>query len=303
MNTIITQNNNNVIYKKPTFTANPKPYNAVNPVYKYLRNYMSNSAEKSRANIESVIPELAEKIKTVKMKNGFRKTISAWDMNPNNSENYVLFLHGMAQNITNYQPLYKKLLENNNTGILALEYRGYGANSSSQCSEYKLSKDVERAYKFLTKERGIKPENITVMGHSMGGALAVDFAKKHKDINSLVLVAPITHMSELNSKFWQHQRLGIGIPEKLYSFGRRFAPIRWLTDKNYNSLDNVTKVETPMYIIHSNNDSVTSTKGAQKLAEIAETKGLLQGFTLLDDGGHKVDSKKIDIISEIILKS
>ncbi|MCM1265014.1 MAG: alpha/beta fold hydrolase [Candidatus Gastranaerophilales bacterium] len=299
MNTITTGNTSSYQYNNQSFTARPKPYNAINPVAKYLRNYMNNSAKASRNNLEPVIPELVGKIKTVTMKSSGGKTISAWDINPEKSENYVLFLHGMAQNVTNYQPLYKKLLAKN-TGILALEYRGYGANSSAVCSEYKLSKDVERAYKFLTKERGVKPQNITVIGHSMGGALAVDFAQKHKDLKSLILVAPITHTDSLNPKFWQHKKLGMGISEKLYSFGQKFTPLRWLTARNYNSLENIKNVETPVHIIHSNNDSVTSTKGARRFAAQARKQGILKDITILKSGGHKVDSAKVDLISEII---
>jgi len=131
------------------FGAKPKPYNIINPYAHYLMDYMNASAKKSQAKFDSVIPELEGKIKTVKLKSSGGKEISGWDINPNNSDKYVLFLHGMAQNVSNYQPMYKSIADKG-VGIFALEYRGYGANASAKCSEYKLSNSLlDKSHRFL----------------------------------------------------------------------------------------------------------------------------------------------------------
>ena len=296
-NNNLSNNKNNTL----GFEARPKPYNAINPYARYLSKYLNNSAKNSQTTIEDIIPELVGKIKNVIIRNGRTQNISAWDIPPKNSKEYVLFLHGMAQNISNYQPLYKKIADKN-IGILALEYRGYGANKSARCSEYKLSKDVEKAYEYLTKEKGIEAKDITIMGHSMGGALAVDFAKSHKDIKSLVLIAPITHAGHLTEKFTKNKRLGIGMPDFVYNLYEKFNPIRWLSNKNYDTLGNMKEVSTPMHIVQSSNDSVTRVGGARELAKLAEDKGLLQSCEIIRAGGHKVDSNKVDIVSDIVGK-
>lgn len=288
-------NNNEAI----NFGAKPKPYNVFNPCAHYLMDYMNVSAKNSQVKFDPIIPELEGKIKTVKLKSSGGKEISGWDINPNNSDKYVLFLHGMAQNVTNYQPMYKSITDKG-VGVFALEYRGYGANKSAKCSEYKLSKDVEKAYEYITKEKGISPKNVTVLGHSMGGALTVDFAKTHRDIKSVVLVAPITHTDKLTEKFVEHARLGLGMPKKLYELSQTFKPLKWLTGKNYNSLENIKGVETPVHLIQSLNDSVTSAEGAKVLEQIADKKGILASSNYVNGGGHKVDSQKVDIIGNII---
>lgn len=287
--------------KPVNFGASAKPYNVINPYAHYLMDYMNESAKKSQIKFETIIPELEGKVKSVKLKSSGGKEISAWDINPNNSDKYVLFLHGMAQNVTNYQPMYKSITDKG-VGVFALEYRGYGANKSAKCSEHKLSKDIEKAYEYMTKEKGILPENITVLGHSMGGALSVDFAKSHKDIKSVVLVAPITHVEKLTEKFVEHKRLGLGMPDKMFQFCNRFKPIKWLTGKNYNSLENIKKVETPVHIVQSTNDIVTTSDGAKELEKLAKDKGILASSHYISTGGHKVDSKKVDIIGDIIEK-
>lgn len=308
-NTNITNQYNNFKYNNTNranvnrgtvrFGASAKPYNALNPYAHYIMDYMNESAKHSQVKFDSIIPELEGKIKTVKLKSTGGKEISAWDINPNNSDKYVLFLHGMAQNVSNYQPIYKSITDKG-VGVFALEYRGYGANKSAKCSEYKLSKDVEKAYEYMTKEKGVKPENITVLGHSMGGALTVDFAKSHKEIKSVVLVAPITHVEKLTEKFVEHKRLGLGMPDKMFKFFQKSSPLRWITGRNYNSLENIKKVESPVHIVQSTNDTVTSSEGAKALEGIASDKGILASSHYISTGGHKVDSKKVDIIGDII---
>lgn len=283
------------------FKARPKPYNTINPYARYLSKYMNASAKKSQSNIECAIPELAGKIEKVIIKNGSLQEISAWDIPAKNSKKYILFLHGMAQNVSNYQQLYKKIVDKN-VGIFALEYRGYGANRSARCSEYNLSKDIEKAYTYLTKEKGILPQDITVIGHSMGGALAVDFAKTHRDIKSLILIAPIVHSDYLTEKYLKNMTLGIGMSDFVYNLYQKFAPVRWLSRKNYNTLGKIKDISTPIHIIQSSNDSVTRECGAIELAKLAEEKKLLRSCKILKKGGHKVDSGKIDIVSDIIEK-
>ena len=302
MNTVDYKNNlYNNEYRVPTFKALPKPYNVINPYACCVIKYMNNSAKISQSRIDNVIPELAGKIENVIIRNGRTQEISAWDIPAKNSKEYVLFLHGMAQNISNYQPLYKNISDKN-VGVFALEYRGYGTNKSARCSEYKLSKDIKKAYTYLTKEKGIKPEDITVIGHSMGAALAVDFAKTHKDIKSLVLVAPITHLDYLTEKYLKNKTLGMGMSDFVYKLYERCSLIRWLSQKNYNTLGKIKDISTPLHIVQSSNDSVTHVGGARELAKLAEEKGLLRSCKIVRAGGHKVDSTKIDIVSDIIGK-
>lgn len=273
-----------------------KSLNKINPIAKYTDNYFNNMAKISANRIEPVSPALSGKIKTIHIKD-----ISVWDINPSDSEEYILFLHGMSQNVTNYQHLYETVI-NKDKGVFAVEYRGYGNNRRSKVSEDNLQKDIKTAYKYLTEKKGIKPQNITVIGHSMGGALAVDFASKHKDIKSLVLICPITKLSYLGEKFSGHQLLGLGIPPQIMNFTKLIPPLEWLYNFQFNSLRKIPKLKTPTYYIQSQNDSVTTAEGAKQFAQAADKKGILKEFHSLPLGGHKVDSNKIKIVSDVLDK-
>ena len=267
--------------------------NKANPASHYLDKFFNNAAKQTHIKFDDIMPTLEGKIKTVKIKN-----ISAWDINPEKSGNYVLFLHGMSQNVSNYQRMYEKLLSKNQ-GIFAVEYRGYGVNKKNKVSENKLRKDVELAYNYLTETKGIKPQNITVIGHSMGGALATNFASKHPEIKSLILLCPIVKPSFLGQKFKTNKNLGIGMPNSIKNLTDKLKPLKWLLDFRFNSMSKMKKNTVPTYIIQSRNDSVTTIGGARILAKVARRQNILKDFISLPLGGHKVDSAKIEAISKI----
>lgn len=286
---ITTQNQYNTSYK-----GGLKSLNALNPVSYYANRYFKRSAQISNKNFTPISDSLADKIKQIK-----QDRILAWDINPENSKDYVFFLHGMSQNVSNYQPLYETALKNKKA-VFAVEYRSYGENKPAVLSEDRLRNDVEKAYKFLTEEKNIRPENITVVGHSMGGALAANFASKHKDIKALILLSPIRNMASIGKKFFLNKNIGVGVPQKINKLTNTIKPLKWLLSLRFNSQNKMKQINAPTYILQSGNDSVTPLSGTRKLVKAAREKGILKAFTIFPTGGHKVDSKKVEALNKIL---
>ena len=283
----------------PSFQGGLKSLNDLNPISRYSDRYFRRAAQESRKFIKQIIPELKDNLDIIPLRSTKKITISAWDIKPNNSDQYVLFLHGMAQNVSNYQNLYKQV-NKQNIGIFAVEYRGYGANHPANFSEDKLRHDVEIAYKYLTEKKGIKPENITVIGHSLGGALATNFASNHPDIKSLILICPIVNAAKIGEKFALNKTLGEGIPPSVKNFTNKIKPLNWLYSLRLSSLLKMKSNKVPTYIIQSKNDVVTPLGSARTLAKVAKRQGVLQDIRVLESGGHMVDSNKVSIIGEFL---
>ena len=283
----------------PSFQGGLKSLNDLNPISRYSDRYFRRAAQESRKFIKQIIPELKDNLDIIPLRSTKKITISAWDIKPNNSDQYVLFLHGMAQNVSNYQNLYKQV-NKQSIGIFAVEYRGYGANHPANFSEDKLRHDVEVAYKYLTEKKGIKPENITVIGHSLGGALATNFASKHPDIKSLILICPIVNAAKIGEKFALNKTLGEGIPPSVKNFTNKIKPLNWLYSLRLSSLLKMKSNKVPTYIIQSKNDVVTPLGSARTLAKVAKRQGVLQDIQVLESGGHMVDSNKVSIIGEFL---
>ena len=270
--------------------------NNINPMARYLDTYFNKAAKVSTNRIEPLSSKLTGNVNVIRMKN-----ISAWDINPSDSKEYIFFLHGISQNVSNNQHLYEAAI-NKNKGVFAVEYRGYGINNEAKISEDKLKQDVKLAYKYLTENKGIKPENITIIGHSMGGALAADLASKHNDVKSLILISPLCKMSYLGKKFIQSKTLGPGVPPKIQNLTDKIKLLKTLLDFRFNSINKIKKTQVPTYILQSKNDTVTTFSGTKHLIETAKRSGILQGFMYFQSGGHKVDSKKVEAISDILDK-
>lgn len=267
-----------------------------NPLSRSAKNYFNKVAQKSTFQIEP----LQSSLLTIFSKEVFNN-ISAWNFNNGKSEKYVMFLHGMAQNVSNYQRLYDSVLEKN-YNVFALEYRGYGENGVRKISESKLIKDVESGYKYLVEEKKVKPENITLVGHSMGGALAVDLATKHPEVKNLILIAPLSKLSYISEKFTLNSTLGIGASKKMKNITDKFAPFKWLYDRTFNSINKIKKVKVPTYIIHSKSDRVSEVEGAWDLIKAARKANILERAYIIENRGHQVDKQKIDLVSQILEK-
>lgn len=98
----------------------------------------------------------------------------------------ILYFHGNAGNLSDRIPnigFLQKLPAN----VLAVDYRGYGKSQGSPTEEG-VYRDAEAAYDYLVRERKIPPEQIIVLGQSLGTAVATDLASK-RPVAGLVLEA------------------------------------------------------------------------------------------------------------------
>ena len=295
----------NLLHKTNAFINRNKSYaqklkgvNIFNPALKYI----NNGARLSQKNPRPISEFLKDKIKIIDIKRKDKtKNISAWYINPQNSENVVFYVHGLGKNITDYQSLYEKIVKMG-LGVFAVEYRGHGFNPTTKVTEKKLNYDLNLAYKNLIKEQHIKPENIVVVGHSLGGALSTSFTKSHKKVKSLVLISPMCNIFNLGEKFVQNPRIGFGVPAFMYKLADKFPLLKWIQNSNFNSLKKISKFDVPTSIVQSKNDAVTSLKGAEKLVKAANEHGNLNKYVFLEKGGHAIESGKEDAVISMLEK-
>ncbi len=233
--------------------------------------------------------DLAAISKRLKLKVGKNEEIEALDINPNNSNKYIIFLHGFSQNITNNQPLYRRL-KDSKFGILAIDYRGYGKNKPSfNIYERDLDKDVSSAIAYLNK-KGV--EEIGLVGHSFGGYLASRVSKK-KNIDFQILIAPM-----ISLEFWLRKvlkrpktnRVELSYIKYIPGFKEEYLKV-FDIKRHFNGN------KTPTYLIHSSKDMYIR---AAKINELAEHIPNLQNYTILKHGGHKMDDAKISAIRELL---
>jgi hypothetical protein len=163
----------------------------------------------------------------------------------------ILYCHGNAGNISwfveNYR-IFKELGFN----VFVFDYRGYGSSEGVPSVEGTFS-DVEGAWNYLVSERKIKPSSIVVWGRSMGGPIAAYCASNHKPG---AFVAESTFTSLWNV---------------VNDFCCVFPYVVWPVH-DYMTIEYVRKIESPVLVIHSINDSTIPYHQGRELYDAVKAK-------------------------------
>lgn len=293
---------NQIIYKtaptqRDSFVKKSNPsFKGRNLFNSLIIAYLKNKAYKTSMDAShrpylSIIPELSNILKPLEIKVSKNETINAFDINPHNSNKYIIFLHGFSQNITSNQELYKTLAQTD-YGVIAIDYRGYGKTSISKHStEKKLLEDVIATKKYLLS-KGVS--KIGLIGHSFGAYIA-EKASHTDNFAFQIFISPMLSMDFWKTNVLKH-------PKK---YARETSFIRYIPHfgkqykKIFNITQNIKSNMTQTYIIHSKSDRyIKATDVNNFSSEIPN----LMGFSLIPKGGHRMDKNKIDEITTILSK-
>jgi fermentation-respiration switch protein FrsA (DUF1100 family) len=139
-------------------------------------------------------------------------------------------------------------------------------------SETGMYEDAEAAYKALLL-RGVPPQRIILLGHSLGSGPAVWLAARHQAA-ALVLFGAFTSIPDAAADRYP------------------FLPVRYVTSVRFDSLARMREVHMPVIITHSRTDTLVPHSHALRLYAAAnEPKRLLTFEAPADDGfGGHVDT-------------
>ena len=172
-----------------------------------------------------------------------------WMPNPG-SDRTLLLCHGNYGNVS-YNIERCRFYHSLGFSVLAFDYRGYGLSPKETPSEQKAYEDVENALRYLTATRQIAPHTITVLGHSLGGAIATHLATSHPHLNSLIVESSFTSMKDA-----VHAK-------NIY----RMFPIEQLLNHAFDSLSKVQQLKMPVFFVHGDRDKDIPSKFSQQLFE------------------------------------
>jgi pimeloyl-ACP methyl ester carboxylesterase len=115
-----------------------------------------------------------------------------WVAPPTGRAPVVLLVHGHSGNIATRAAIVRRLAASG-VGVLAFDYRGYGASTGSP-SEAGLAEDALAAWQWL-RARDVPADRIVVIGQSLGNAPAAALAAR-RPVGALVLVSPFASLPE-----------------------------------------------------------------------------------------------------------
>lgn len=184
----------------------------------------------------------------------------AWYVPAHPGKPLVLYFQGNADGLSARIDRFSRLTDDG-TGLLALNYRGYGGSGGSP-SERGLIADAEAAYAFAINE--VPPSRVVLFGESLGTGVAVALASA-REVGAIILDAPFTSTADVGAAvYW-------------------FAPVRLFMFDQFHSDRRIGKVHAPLLILHGEQDRVVPIGFGEKLFALANEPKRMQRFPL---GGH-----------------
>lgn len=243
---------------------------------------------------DELLPELKNNSLELNLKTTGNQEFKALDINPRNSSKYIIYCNGMWSSIKNHQDAYLKLL-NTKCGIIGFDYPGTGISSGS-FSKKTAIESTESVYNYLLN-KGIKPENIAVIGHSMGCAVASEFASKHNS-PLCILISPFNTARNEVKHFVEKK----DFTKRVKSFIKPIPPCLIPIKYRFNNEKNLKNISAPLLIIASKDDAVVPVELSRKLKNKYNDRTNIF-YQELDTGGHKADNGKLDLCIQFIDKN
>ena len=147
----------------------------------------------------------------------------------------ILYCHGNKHNIDEYWDRVM-LLHELGVNIFIFDYRGYG-KSEGEPSEAGLYADSEAALEYIESRPEYDSDSLCFYGYSLGNVASIYLAAEIQDPLCLFSEAPFASANSLTQG----------------SLVLDIQP-RWLTDGEFDNIENVKKINTPFMIFHGEDD-------------------------------------------------
>ena len=161
------------------------------------------------------------------------------------AERAVLYCHGNGECVTDNHNLMVFLRDKLQASVLIFDYRGYG-HSEGKPNEQGVLADARAAQNWLAKKTERKPNEVILIGRSLGGGVAVDLAAE-QGASALVLQSTFTRLTDAAASSYP------------------FLPVHWLMRNRYDSIEKIVRYEGPTIISHGSADQVIPPKQAETL--------------------------------------
>lgn len=161
--------------------------------------------------------------------------LHGWFIPNNESEQALLFFHGNAGNISHRRDSIE-IFHRLGLNVFIFDYRGYG-QSTGKPSEQGLFRDATAAWRFLTEEKNVQPENIIIFGRSLGGSVAARLAADVQ-ARGLMLESTLSSAKEF--------------ARSVFKILSRLVVIRY----DFNTSKYIKQVNYPVLVLHSPEDEI-----------------------------------------------
>lgn len=176
----------------------------------------------------------------------------------------MLYSHGNGECVPHLAERLQILHDLVGVAVLGWDYRGYGRSQGKPC-EKNIIADARAAQLWLAKRAGVAPEEIVLMGRSLGGAVAVAVAAEHP-VRALVLDRTFADLTE--------------------TAAHRFPwlPVERFMKNRFPSLERIRNYRGPLLQLHGSEDTLVPLKEGRRLFDATPSEN--KHFIEIVGGGH-----------------
>ncbi len=175
----------------------------------------------------------------------------------------LLYLHGARWNVVGSANRIMRMQELG-FSVLGVDYRGFGKTSTETPSEAMAYEDARAAWDWLAREHPARQRYI--FGHSLGGAIAIDLAAQVTDEAGTIVEGTFT-----------------SIPAVFRTLRWGWLPVSWLITQRFEAEKKVTRVGSPLLVVHGSADRTIAPELGRALYEAAPQP---KRFLLVEGGSH-----------------
>jgi esterase len=194
---------------------------------------------------------------------------------------HLIILHGLFGMLDNWHSLATRF--GNNFQVWAIDQRNHGKSPHSDDFDYDLL--VEDLFEFCTQQN-INTANI--IGHSMGGKVAMEFALVHPEKVLKLIVADVAPKSYSGQghEILMEALMGLNLNRITRRSEADYALMQDVPNDNTRQflLKNLTRREGDGFALKMNIESLS--KNYEKITGPIDTDGLFDGETLFIQGGE-----------------
>lgn len=169
----------------------------------------------------------------------------------------IVFFHGPVGDLGD-QLGWIRLAQNSGFHVLAVDYRGFGG-SGGVPSVGGVYRDADAAYRWVTEEKGVPPEELIIFGRSLGAAVAAHLAER-RPAQLVVLESAYPSVKAVGGKLVARET-GRELPALVVRM------MYWNAD--LNTIHRVSEIDAPILIMHSPDDEFMPFDYAENIAAAA----------------------------------
>jgi fermentation-respiration switch protein FrsA (DUF1100 family) len=197
----------------------------------------------------------------------------AWHVPPRDGKPVVLYFQGNGGGLDLRADRFRKLVSDG-TGLVALNYRGYGG-SSGRPTEQGLITDAQTAHAFAAPRYA--PDRLVLWGESLGTGVAVALAAE-RPVGRVLLESPYTATVDVAASIYP------------------FIPVRLLMKDQFRSDLRIGQVKAPVLILHGDGDDIIPIRYGERLLAMVPGEKRMVRYA----GGYHMDLDRFGATDEAL---